>query len=304
MDVIKVSGKTLDDALTEALIQLGTTSDKVTYEIVEKGSEGFFGIGRKPWTLEVSLKKEEAPEKAPAPAPSPAKEEKAPVQEKKAPVQEKKVSVKKEEPVPARKPEKKAPAKQKPVKKETPAPAKGQEASPAKEEESSEKAVRDNKKAEENVKGFLADVFKAMNMPIEIKTSLDATGRQLDIELVGEDMGVLIGKRGQTLDSLQYLTSLVANRDSDGYVRVKLDTENYRKRRKATLENLAKNMAYKVKRTRKDVTLEPMNPYERRVIHAALQKDRYVETHSEGDEPYRRVVISLKKNSYNDNKVN
>ena len=107
-------------------------------------------------------------------------------------------------------------------------------------------------------------------------------------------MGILIGKRGQTLDSLQYLTNRVANKMQDGYVRVKLDTENYRQRRKETLENLAKNIAYKVKRTKKPVSLEPMNPYERRIIHSALQNDRFVTTYSEGEEPYRNVVITLK----------
>jgi len=108
-------------------------------------------------------------------------------------------------------------------------------------------------------------------------------------------MGVLIGKRGQTLDSLQYLVSLVVNKDNDSYVRVKVDTENYRKRRKDTLENLAKNMAFKVKRTRRPLSLEPMNPYERRIIHSALQGDKFVTTHSEGEEPYRHVVVTLKK---------
>jgi len=117
----------------------------------------------------------------------------------------------------------------------------------------------------------------------------------LDIDFSGEDMGILIGKRGQTLDSLQYLVSLVVNRDQKDYVRVKLDTENYRKRRKETLENLAKNIAYKVRRSRKPVSLEPMNPYERRIIHSALQNNKYVETYSEGNEPYRHVVVTLKK---------
>ena len=121
----------------------------------------------------------------------------------------------------------------------------------------------------------------------------DAT---IDINLVGDDMGVLIGKRGQTLDSLQYLVSLVANKESDKYYRVKLDTENYRERRKATLENLARNISLKVKRIKKPVALEPMNPYERRIIHSALQNDRYVTTKSEGEEPYRHVVVVLKKN--------
>ena len=139
---------------------------------------------------------------------------------------------------------------------------------------------------------FLHDVLKTMGMEVEITSSIDQDGA-LCIEMQGEHMGILIGKRGQTLDSLQYLTNRVANKMQDGYVRVKLDTENYRQRRKETLENLAKNIAYKVKRTKKPVSLEPMNPYERRIIHSALQADKYVSTHSEGEEPYRRVVVTL-----------
>ena len=142
---------------------------------------------------------------------------------------------------------------------------------------------------------FLKDVFGAMNMEVNVNSKFNAADNVLDVELSGAEMGVLIGKRGQTLDSLQYLISLVVNRDCDEYVHVKVDTENYRERRKATLENLAKNISYKVRKTRQSVALEPMNPYERRIIHSALQNDRYVTTHSEGDEPFRRVVVTLKK---------
>ena len=144
-------------------------------------------------------------------------------------------------------------------------------------------------------KDFLADVFKCMNIAAVIDVKYDEDERVINIDLSGDDMGVLIGKRGQTLDSLQYLTSLVVNKNSENYIRVKLDTENYRQRRKETLENLAKNISYKVKRTKRPVSLEPMNPYERRIIHSALQNDRYVTTHSEGVEPFRRVVVTLKK---------
>ncbi len=148
---------------------------------------------------------------------------------------------------------------------------------------------------EDIVKDFLKDVFAAMNVEVVVNIDYNEEEKLMNIDLAGDDMGMLIGKRGQTLDSLQYLVSLVANKDTEDYVRVKVDTENYRERRKATLENLAKNMAHKVKRIRKSVSLEPMNPYERRIIHAALQDDKYVTTHSEGDEPYRRVVITPKK---------
>ena len=164
--------------------------------------------------------------------------------------------------------------------------------------------VKAEKKASSNINGdelvakanaFLKDVFGAMNMEVNLNTRFNAEENILDVELSGEEMGVLIGKRGQTLDSLQYLISLVVNRETEEYIHVKVDTENYRERRKATLENLAKNISIKVKKTRQSVALEPMNPYERRIIHSALQNDRYVTTHSEGDEPFRRVVVTLKK---------
>lgn len=149
--------------------------------------------------------------------------------------------------------------------------------------------------AEKRAEVFLRDVFKAMDMSVEVDVKYDEAENSMDIDLSGDQMGILIGKRGQTLDSLQYLVSLVVNKDSDDYIRVKVDTENYRERRKETLENLAKNMAYKVKRTKRPLSLEPMNPYERRIIHSALQNDKYVTTHSEGEEPFRRVVVTLKR---------
>lgn len=152
-------------------------------------------------------------------------------------------------------------------------------------------------------KKFLSDVFAAMGIAVEISAKYNDSLRSLEVELSGDEMGVLIGKRGQTLDSLQYLISLVINKGTTEYIKVKVDTENYRQRRKETLENLAKNISYKVKRTRRPVSLEPMNPYERRIIHSALQNDRYVTTHSEGDEPFRRVVVTPKRDSgYGDNR--
>ena len=204
MEYIEVSARTVDDAITEALIKLGATSDQIEYEVIEKGSNGILGFGSKDAVIKVA-------------------------------------------------------------KKSTP---------------------------EDVVKDFLTEVFDKMNLEVEIITKFDEIEGVIDIELKGPEMGVLIGKRGQTLDSLQYLTNRVANKSQDGYVRVKLDTEDYRKRRKQTLENLAKNIAYKVKRSRKPISLEPMNPYERRIIHSALQADDRVSTHSEGEEPYRRVVVT------------
>lgn len=170
-----------------------------------------------------------------------------------------------------------------------------------KKEDSKEKASASEKMSfsaehyEESAKTFLRDVFAAMKLEVAIAVKFDEAEKALDVDLSGDDMGMLIGKRGATLDSLQYLVSLVVNKNSEDYIRVKVDTENYRERRKETLENLAKNIAYKVKRTKRPVSLEPMNPYERRIIHSALQNDKYVTTHSEGEDPYRRVIVSLKK---------
>ena len=162
--------------------------------------------------------------------------------------------------------------------------------------------VRVKSSVEDKAKDFLKDVFAAMNLTVVVDVKYNEEESTMDVDLSGDEMGILIGKRGQTLDSLQYLVSLVVNKDTENYIRVKVDTENYRKRRKDTLENLAKNISYKVKRTKRPVSLEPMNPYERRIIHSALQNDRYVTTYSEGDEPFRHVVVVLKKYDKNDKK--
>ena len=207
MDMITVTAKTVDEAVTKALIELETTSDKLEYEVIDKGSAGFLGIGSKPAIIRARKK-----------------------------------------------------------------------------ETLQDRAVL-----------FLSQVFEAMKLDVDISVAYNEEEKEMNIDLAGEDMGILIGKRGQTLDSLQYLVSLVVNKKSSDYIRVKLDTENYRERRKETLETLAKNIAYKVKRTRRPVSLEPMNPYERRIIHAALQNDRYVVTRSDGEEQFRHVIISLKR---------
>ena len=162
--------------------------------------------------------------------------------------------------------------------------------------------VRVKSSVDDKAKDFLKDVFAAMNLTVVVDVKYNEEESTMDVDLSGDEMGILIGKRGQTLDSLQYLVSLVVNKDTENYIRVKVDTENYRKRRKDTLENLAKNISYKVKRTKRPVSLEPMNPYERRIIHSALQNDRYVTTYSEGDEPFRHVVVVLKKYDKNDKK--
>ncbi len=162
--------------------------------------------------------------------------------------------------------------------------------------------VRVKSSVEDIAKDFLKDVFAAMNLTVVVDVKYNEEENSMDVDLSGDEMGILIGKRGQTLDSLQYLVSLVVNKDTENYIRVKVDTENYRKRRKDTLENLAKNISYKVKRTKRPVSLEPMNPYERRIIHSSLQNDKYVTTYSEGDEPFRHVVVVLKKYEKNDKK--
>lgn len=280
---IRVSAKTLDDAITEALIQLGVTSDRLEYEVIEKGSAGFLGIGMKQAVIE-AWKKEEEPEVT---VEDIIKEEFRTEKKPEAPK-------KKEKPARVKEEAKAEPAAE--VKKETaaePAAAKEEpeEAAPVKKEVELAK-VEDQ--TIEAVSQFINDTLKAMNMEVKTSASIDEDGA-LCIDMEGEHMGILIGKRGQTLDALQYLANRVANKHQDGYVRVKLDTENYRARREDTLKHLAKNIAHKVKRNRRPVALEPMNPYERRIIHSALQSDPYVTTHSEGEEPYRKVVVTLKR---------
>ena len=289
---IRVSAKTLDDAITEALIQLGVTSDKLEYEVIEKGSAGFLGIGMKQAVIEAWRKEEKEPEPD---IREMIKEEMSLNQEeeivKKDTVQPKKEKKdKREKDSGAEKKVKSAKEKQvkeKTVKEET---AESEQA-PAKEKQELAKVEEQTIKA---VEEFVQDTLKAMNMEVEITSSIDEDGA-LCVDMKGDHMGILIGKRGQTLDALQYLANRVANKHQDGYVRVKLDTENYRARREETLKHLAKNIAHKVKRNRRPVALEPMNPYERWIIHSALQSDPYVTTHSEGEEPYRKVVVTLKK---------
>ena len=289
---IRVSAKTLDDAITEALIQLGVTSDRLEYNVIEKGSAGFLGIGMKQAVIEAWRKEEKEPEPD---IREMIKEEMSLNQEeeivKKDTVQPKKEKKdKREKDSGAEKKVKSAKEKQvkeKTVKEET---AESEQA-PAKEKQELAKVEEQTIKA---VEEFVQDTLKAMNMEVEITSSVDEDGA-LCVDMKGDHMGILIGKRGQTLDALQYLANRVANKHQDGYVRVKLDTENYRARREETLKHLAKNIAHKVKRNRRPVALEPMNPYERRIIHSALQSDPYVTTHSEGEEPYRKVVVTLKK---------
>ena len=271
---IRVSAKTVDDAITEALIQLGVTSDRLEYEVIEKGSAGFLGIGMKQAVIEARRKPEPKEEKVEEPVvEEPVKAEPKKVEA----VQPQKAAAEKKADEPQKAAFEKAVEKEvkEEVKKET-------------------KLVEVQPQTIEAVEDFLKNTMKVMDMEVELKTEIDQDGA-LCVDMSGEHMGILIGKRGQTLDSLQYLANRVANKHQEGYVRVKLDTENYRARREETLRHLAKNIAHKVKRNRRPVALEPMNPYERRIIHSALQSDPYVMTHSEGEEPFRKVVITLKK---------
>lgn len=296
---IRVSAKTVDDAITEALIQLGVTSDNLEYEVIEKGSAGFLGIGMKQAVIEARRKKRveddeddfkidlsislDKPEK---------KERKEKKKDFKKDFKKEEKKFKKEEKttekVKTEAPVKKETVKKEVVKKETSKKETVKEEAPKREIAT---ITEESKKA---VETFLKDTLKAMNMEVELTSKIEEDG-SLSVDMAGANMGILIGKRGQTLDSLQYLANRVANKYQDGYVRVKLDTENYRARREETLKHLAKNIAHKVKRNRRAVSLEPMNPYERRIIHSALQSDPYVTTHSEGEEPYRKVVVTLKR---------
>ena len=319
-DFIQFSAKTKSEAITKACIELGVSSDQLEIQVVSEGKSGLFGIGSKPAIIKVrksepvseeeeikeivetvkidSLKEEKAIKEEIS-----VKEEKKPEQVKKAPKDAKK-EVKEPK---AAAPEQDKPRQPKPVKERKEKISK--EPKETVEKPAKEKAVKTGKpveiitdpeeikEVEDRARVFLHDVFASMNLgEVEITSKYNTADGSLEVDFEVEDMGILIGKRGQTLDSLQYLTSLVVNKGKANYIRVKLDTEDYRKRRKETLENLARGIAYKVKKTRKTVVLEPMNPYERRIIHSALQGNKFVETVSEGEEPYRHVVVKLKRN--------
>jgi len=297
MDYIEVSGKNVDEALTNALIKLETTSDKVEYEVIEKGSTGILGLFNKPAIIRVR-KKEEVQETS-LDFEKDLKEishyEKKSQQQKEnkfSPLnQQKKETITSE-----------AFTEKKEFIQNSSEKEKSHYETDALTEKSTEKVpkyttVMSNDEIEKRIRVFLGDIFKAMGMEVQIEIRFDEP-ECVNVEFSGENMGVLIGKRGQTLDSIQYLTSLVVNKGKDKYVRIKVDTEDYRNRRKQTLESLARNIAYRVKRSRRPVSLEPMNPYERRIIHSALQGDKYVTTRSEGEEPFRHVVVYLDRVSH------
>ncbi len=308
-DYIQFSAKTKSEAITKACIELGVSSDQLEIQVISEGSNGFFGIGSKPAVIKVRkiepVSEEEEMKEIVETVKLDSFKEETPVQEEKKTEAIK--PVKKEIKEPKAVSEK--PRQPKPVKERA-----AKEKQPREFREPKEKQVREKttksvkpveiltdpeeiKEVENRAKVFLRDVFASMNLgEVEITSEYNTTDGSLEVDFEGEDMGILIGKRGQTLDSLQYLTSLVVNKGKSNYIRAKLDTEDYRKRRKETLENLARGIAYKVRKTRKPVILEPMNPYERRIIHSALQGNKFVETVSEGEEPYRHVVVKLKRN--------
>ena len=325
MEEIKISAKTLDEAKTQALLKLNTSSDHIEFKVIEEGSSGLLGfIGSKPWVISARVKTDEeiaaeaemaalsknAEEKKAEESVKAAEDEKKPeatVEEEVITVSDVQVS---DEAVSITEVEQismiqeadvqESPENQKEISADEDA-SEAASAGKAPETDESEKEnlepVSDEEAAELIKRGedFLNDIFRIMDIKAAIKSEFDHETNEIYYEFEGDDMGVLIGKRGQTLDSLQYLVSLVVNKHRSGYIRVKLDTENYRDRRKVKLEELARNIAQKVKRSRHKVELEPMNPYERRIIHSALQNDPYVTTVSEGDEPYRHVVVILKK---------
>ncbi len=261
-NVIEITGKSVEDAFMNAIVELETTSDNIGYDVIDKGSNGILGFGSRPAKIKAWVKSEVEAEKK-------AEEEKA-------------VEVKSTEAA---------------------APAANSAKADVTSDNSDEVLSEPHKKmvvtcdVDKVIRDFLDNMFKAMDMDVNIDIKINEEEGCVNVELGGDEMGLLIGKRGQTLDSIQYLVSLVVNKENEKYMRVKVDTEDYRKRRKETLESLAKNIAYKVKRSKRPVSLEPMNPYERRIIHSALQNDKFVATRSEGEEPFRHVIVYL-KNDY------
>lgn len=261
-NVIEITGKSVEDAFMNAIVELETTSDNIGYDVIDKGSNGILGFGSRPAKIKAWVKSE--------------------VEEEKKAEEEKAAEVKSTEAA---------------------APAANSAKADVTSDNNDEVLSEPHKKmvvtcdVDKVIRDFLDNMFKAMDMDVNIDIKINEEEGCVNVELGGDEMGLLIGKRGQTLDSIQYLVSLVVNKENEKYMRVKVDTEDYRKRRKETLESLAKNIAYKVKRSKRPVSLEPMNPYERRIIHSALQNDKFVATRSEGEEPFRHVIVYL-KNDY------
>ena len=282
MEYMTFTGKTISDALTAASVKLGVTSEKISYTVVEKGSTGLFGLGSKNAVIRAKINQDQ--EEATREVAKEAEAEFSILKEKDQPDAEETTSSQVDEYSGDQ-----AEKEKEDEKIATPASDRGS----AKKADYSRKTA-DPQEIQAIASAFLTDLFAAMKMDVKAEYHFDISENTLNINLSGPEMGVIIGKRGQTLDSLQYLTNLAVNRKSSVYSRVKIDTEDYRARRMATLENLAKNVAFRVKRSGRAEELEAMNPYERRIIHSALQGIQGVDTHSEGEEPYRHVVISPK----------
>ena len=301
MEYIEVTGKSVEEAITNACTKLGIPSDKLDYEVIDKGNSGFLGIfNSKPAKIKAREKQEE-PVVEQVKAQEPKNVIEAAVNTEKK-FEKKADDFKKAEPKKEFKsePKKEFKKEHKPADNHKNAEVKEAPKVEAQPQPKEEPFTAEQKEViKKDIKEFLNNMFGAMNMEVKADITFDDEENSVNVDLSGDNMGVLIGKRGQTLDSIQYLTSLVINKNSEKYVRVKLDTENYRKRRKETLESLAKNIAYKVKRSRRPVSLEPMNPYERRIIHSALQADKFVSTRSEGEEPFRHVVVYLERENNN-----
>ena len=299
MEYIEVTGKSVEEAITNACTKLGIPSDKLDYEVIDKGNSGFLGIfNSKPAKIKAREKQEESVvEQVKAQEPKNVIEAAVNTEKK---FEKKADNFKKAEPKKEFKAEPKKDFKKEYKPADNHKNAEVKEAPKAEEKPKAEPFTAEQKEViKKDIQTFLNNMFGAMNMEVKADITFDDEENSVNVDLSGDNMGVLIGKRGQTLDSIQYLTSLVINKNSEKYVRVKLDTENYRKRRKETLESLAKNIAYKVKRSRRPVSLEPMNPYERRIIHSALQADKFVSTRSEGEEPFRHVVVYLERENNN-----
>ncbi len=289
MEFREFSAESVSDAITKACVELEASSDRLEYTIVQEASSGFLGFGRKPAIIRARKKEDEV-------VPEPVIEHIEHVTEEYSEPEQRNIR-------------REAPKRENHRKKENhryyekesheekAQNMMNKDKTLQQEQPKRERSEEEIEILKKSAREFLEGVFRAMKLPVNIEITYNKDNDNLDIDFSGDDMGILIGKRGQTLDSLQYLTSLVVNKEQGDYIRVKLDTENYRKRRKETLENLARNIAFKVRKTRKPVSLEPMNPYERRIIHSALQGNRYVETYSEGNEPYRHVVVTLKRSS-------
>ena len=288
---VTVTGKTYDEALTKALLELGTTSERLEVSVLEQGSAGLLGfIGSKPWKLRAVLKIEPIGQESQTD--EPASEE--PVAEE---------AVKAEEVIPVAESGAEAPEEVREVE-ETVVTVEEETAVTAPE------APKENKKVgsetgitaaleagKSSGTAFLRELFATLKLEAEIESDSRAAEKALFFRVRGENLGALIGKRGQTLDALQYLLGHVVNRQQDAFLRVKLDIGSYREKQENKLRGFARNAARRVKQSGKSLALDPMTPNERRIIHAALQRDRYVTTHSEGEGEKRHVVITLRKDA-------